>query len=418
MIALASVATLFVSGQLNAGQGEFGLFVTRTLQNLTTAQADFEGANRHQITFGDAGAEDGLTVSGFPSYASAELPLVRDQEMTAVRLILSGEQDVSERAVTALRVTVNGERVMERVLSPGRRQFNWVFDLTEELADAPGARVAFQLMGDLPEDLCHNDRSMGAVIAFDAESGFELELDGPLSSVRDVLALTPRDIVIAMDEGDEWFEMAARLGADFVRDGARVEMVSLAEAAAMSEPSLKGLFLAASPEALERAGFNAMRERSEAGASLWRRAGATMIAVTDPTRFETARFLTSEMSSIARTDAVDPVVFTRRLSQGDLLSVERFGVDTSIQRIADSREWRFDYALAQMPNGLLPEALALDLRLPEGPGGYTNIAHVELNGEFIHSRRLEAGAGFPDGRRVLDHRGRRPSHGLQHRGFA
>ncbi|MGJ3232726.1 MAG: hypothetical protein ACFE0P_13115 [Oceanicaulis sp.] len=391
VIALASVATLFVSGQLNAGQGEFGLFVTRTLQNLTTAQADFEGADRHQITLRAAGAEDGLTVSGFPSYASADLPLVRDQEMKAVRLILSGEQDVSERAVTALRVTVNGERVMERVLSPGRRTFNWVFDLTDELADSPGARVAFQLMGDLPEDLCHNDRSMGAVIAFDAESGFELELDGPLSSVRDVLALTPRDILIAVGEGEDWFEMATRMGADFVRTGARVQMVSLSDAAAMAEPNLKGLFLAASPEALQRAGFSVMREGTEAGASLWRRAGSTMIAVTDPTRFETARFLTSELSSIARADVVDPVMFDRRSRQGEVLSVERFGVDTSIQRIADSREWRFDYALSEMPFGLLPEALALDLRLPEGPGGYTNIAHVELNGDFIDSRRLQPG---------------------------
>jgi len=391
IVALASVATLFVSGQLNAGQGEFGLFVTRTLSNLTSAQADFEGANRHQIRFADSGAEDGIVVSGFPSYASADLALVRDQQPDAVRLILSGEQDVSESAVTALRVTVNGERVMERVLSPGRRQFNWVFDLTEELRDAPGARVAFQLMGDLPQGLCHNDRSMGAVIYFDAGSGLEIDLDGPLSSVRDVLALTPRDIVVAVDEGDAWFEMAARLGADFVREGYRVEMVSLADAAAMSEPNLKGLFLAASPETLQRAGFTALRERSEAGASLWRRAGATMIAVTDPGRFETARFLTSELSFIARGDTVDPVIFNQQGSRAALVSVERFGVDTSIQQIADRREWRFDYGLSELPGGLLPEALALDLRLPEGPGGYTNIAHVELNGDFIHSRRLEPG---------------------------
>ena len=391
IIAVASVATLFVSGQLNAGQGDFGLFVTRTLSNLTSAQADYDGANRHQILFRDAGAHEGLTVSGFPSYASTDLPLVRDTRADAIRLMLSGEQDVSERAVTALRVTVNGERVMERVLSPGRRQFNWVFDLTEELRDQPGARVAFQLMGDLPEDLCHNDRSMGAVIAFDPTSGVELELEGPLSSVRDVLAMTPRDIVIAADEGEAWFEMAARMGADFVRDGYRVEMVSLADAAAMAEPGLKGLFLAAGPDTLRRLGFNAMQERAEAGASLWRRAGSTMIAVTDPTRFESARFLTSELAFIARGDAVDPVVFDRGDQRAALVSVERFGVDTSIQRVADSREWRFDYALSELPGGLLPEALALDMRLPEGPGGYTNIAHVELNGVFIDSRRLQAG---------------------------
>lgn len=391
VIALASVATLFVSGQLNAGQGEFGLFVTRMVERVTTAQAGFNPEGSHAVTFADGGESDGLVVSGFPSFASADLALVRDQQPRAVRLILRGEQDVSSDAVTALRVTVNGRRVMERVLSPGRRDFNWVFDLTEELAGEPDARVAFQLLGDLPENICHNDRSMGAVIAFAPNSGLEIELDGPLSSVRDVLALTPRDVTIAVAEGDVWFETAVRLGARLTRQGYRVDMVSLPDAAESAAPGLRGLFLVGAPEALQRAGFNPVRERAPAGAGLWRRAGSTMIAIMDADRIETVRFLTSELASIARSDSVDPVVFDQRGANAALASVERFGVDTSIQRIADSREWRFDYSLAQTPGGLLPEALAVDLRLPEGPDGFTNIAHVELNGEFIDSRRLRPG---------------------------
>ncbi|MCR9129403.1 MAG: hypothetical protein NXI12_07765 [Alphaproteobacteria bacterium] len=391
VIALASVATLFVSGQLNAGQGEFGLFVTRMVDRITTAQAGFNPEGSHAVTFADGGQSDGLVVSGFPSYASADLSLVRDQEPRAVRLVLRGEQDVSSEAVTALRVTVNGRRVMERVLSPGRRDFNWVFDLTEELAGEPDARVAFQLLGDLPENICHNDRSMGAVIAFAPESGLEIELDGPLTSVRDVLALTPRDVTIATAEGDAWFETAVRLGARLTRQGYRVTMVDMNEAAEMASPGLRGLFLVGAPESLQRAGFNPVRERAPAGAGLWRRAGSTMVAVMDAERIETVRFLTSELASIARSDSVDAVVFDQRSNNRGLASVERFGVDTSIQRIADSREWRFDYSLSQTPGGLLPEALAVDLRLPEGPEGFTNIAHVELNGEFIDSRRLQPG---------------------------
>lgn len=145
------------------------------------------------------------------------------------------------------------------------------------------------------------------------------------------------------------------------------------------------------PESLQRAGFSPVRERAPAGAGLWRRAGSTMVAVMDAERIETVRFLTSELASIARSDSVDAVVFDQRSNNRGLASVERFGVDTSIQRIADSREWRSDYSLAQTPGGLLPEALAVDLRLPEGPEGFTNIAHVELNGEFIDSRRLQPG---------------------------
>jgi len=391
VIAVASVATLVVSGQLNAGQGDFGLFVTRMMEQITTAHADLSSEGRHKVSFADAGEEDGLVVSGFPSYASTDLALVRDQRPRAVRLVLAGEQDISSDAVTALRVTVNGRRVMERVLSPGRREFNWVFDLTEELAEEPGARVAFQLLGDLPEHLCHNDRSVGAVIAFAPQSGLEIELNDPVSSVRDVLALTPREVTIAVGEGDAWFEMAARLGARLSRNGYAVEMVSLEEAAGLAEPGLRGVFLAAPADALQRAGFVPVAERAPAGAGLWRRAGMTMVALTDAERFETIRFLTSELSAIARGEMIDPVVFTARNEDAALSSVVQFDVDTSIQRIADNRDWRFDYALADLPGGLLPEALAVDLRLPEGPDGFTNIAHVELNGEFIDSRRLLAG---------------------------
>lgn len=407
VIALTSVATLFVSGQLNAGQGEFGLFVSRMVERVTTAQAGFNPEGTHAISFADGGESDGLVVSGFPSFASADLALVRDQDPRAVRLVLRGEQDVSSDAVTALRVTVNGRRVMERVLSPGRRDFNWVFDLTEELAGEPGARVAFQLLGDLPENICHNDRSMGAVIAFAPDSGLEVELDGPLTSVRDVLALTPREVTIAAAEGDAWFETAVRLGARLTRQGYKISMVSLPEAAQMANPGLRGLFLVGAPDTLQRAGFNPVRERAPAGAGLWRRAGSTMIAVMDSDRIETVRFLTSELSAIARSDSVDALVFDRRDADTAMTSVTRFGVDTSIQRIADSREWRFDYSLAQTPGGLLPEAMAVDLRLPEGPSGFTNIAHVELNGEFIDSRRLRAGVenryavALPPGRQAV-----------------
>jgi hypothetical protein len=51
-----------------------------------------------------------------------------------------------------------------------------------------------------------------------------------------VLALTPREVTIAVGEGEAWFEMAARLGARLSRNGYAVEMVSLDEAAGLAEP--------------------------------------------------------------------------------------------------------------------------------------------------------------------------------------
>ncbi|MCC5994960.1 MAG: hypothetical protein JJU18_01150 [Oceanicaulis sp.] len=391
VIAIASVATLFVSGQLNAGQGDFGQFVTRMAERLTNAQAVLGVEGRHRIKFEDAGADTGVVVAGFPSFGSVTLPLVRDQAPRAVRLVLTGEQDVGPDTVTALQVTVNGRRVMERRLTPGLRNFNWVFDLTSELEGASSARVAFQLTGDLPEDLCHNERSMGAMVSFSAQSGIEVDLDGPLTSVRDVMALTPRRVTIAMDEGEHWFELAVRLGARLARNGYRIEMVDLATAAAQVRPDTRGLILAASPEALRRAGFTPVRERAPAGAGLYRRAGATMVALMDAERFETVNFLTSEMASIARSDVIDAVLFEDMSEDAAMTPLSAFGADTSVQNIANSRTWRMEYSLSDLPGGRLPEAVALDLRLPVGPDGFTNLVHTFLNGEMIDSRRLQDG---------------------------
>lgn len=391
VIALASVATLFVSGQLNAGQGDFGLFVTRTAERLTNAQAVIGVEGRHRIRFEDAGADTGVVVAGFPAFAAVTLPLVRDQAPRAVRLVLTGEQDVGPETVTALQVTVNGRRVMERRLTPGRRTFNWVFDLTPELGGESNARIAFQLSGDLPEELCHNERSMGAMVAFTAESGVEVDLDGPLTSVRDVMALTPRRVIIAMEEGDAWFELAVRLGARLARNGYEIEMIDLSAAAELVQPGTRGLILAASPDALRRAGFTPVRERAPAGAGRYRRAGATLVAVMDAGRFETVDFLTSEMASIARSDVIDAVLFEDMPSDASMAPLSAFGADTSVQNISNTRTWRMEYALSDLPGGRLPEAAAFDLRLPQGPDGFTNLAHTFLNGEMIDSRRLEGG---------------------------
>lgn len=391
IIAVVSVATLFVSGQLNAGRGDFGALLTEMLDRITSAQAADETVQL--VTLETVGESGGLVVSGFPAYASATLPLVQDQDPESVRLVLTGEQDVSERSTIALRLTVNGTRIMERVLSPGRREFTWVFDLTEDVTDASEARIALQLLGDLPADLCHNDRSMGAVIALGPQSGLEIDLARPLSSLRDTLALMPRDVRIAMAGGPEWFEMGARLGARLARDGYQVEMIDISEAAIASLERERGLILLASPEVLRREGFTAMRERAEAGASLYQRSQSAYVALTDPTRFETIRFLTSELLSLARTDQINPVVFDQTGARADLVPLAELGADITIQNVADGREWRVDYSLSQMPNGLLPDAVYVDMRLPEGPEGFTNLAHVELNGELIDSRRLESGQG-------------------------
>jgi hypothetical protein len=130
-----------------------------------------------------------------------------------------------------------------------------VFDLTEQLAGAADARIGVQLAGDVSAQVCHSDRSMGAVLSLAPSSGLEIELEGPLTSVRDVLALTPRQVVIAMDDGEAWFELATRLGARLNRNGFVVTMINLDDAAAVVEAGAEGVILAGSREICSALGF-------------------------------------------------------------------------------------------------------------------------------------------------------------------
>ena len=97
------------------------------------------------------------------------------------------------------------------------------------------------------------------------------------------------------------------------------------------------------------------------------------------------------MASIARSDVIDAVLFEDLSADASMTPLSAFGADTSVQNIANSRTWRMDYALADLPGGRLPEAVSIDLRLSEGPDGFTNLVHTVLNGEMIDSRRLQPG---------------------------
>lgn len=150
MIALASVITLFNSGVLNAGHGSFGRYLTDVASRVLTVPADADISAPTRVTLRDTGRADGLSLAGYPSYASVKMPLLRDTAMDDVRLVIRGMQDVSADRVAALRVTVNSERVLERVLAPGAREFEWVVSLPRNLIESSNLEVGFQLHGDLP----------------------------------------------------------------------------------------------------------------------------------------------------------------------------------------------------------------------------------------------------------------------------
>lgn len=394
IIALASVITLFNSGALNAGRGSFGLFVTDLFDTVLTGTADAEPEQPTAVTLADVGESDGLFISGYPSYATVNLPVVRDTPVDQVRLVLQGTQDLSETAIAAMRVVVNGERVLERVLVPGTREFRWVIALPESALHGQELNVGIQLHGDLPDALCHNDRSIGAVVTLDSRSGIEMDLNRAVSSMRDVVNLLPAEVTIAVPATGEtdFVPLALRLGARMTQRGYTVKFMDL-EALDRYRIGSRGLILLGTSEQLAEEGFDRYVGNAGHGgaATLWRQGDFVHLGLTDASRTDVADFITSDMLPIARTAFVSPSQFVESRGNELMTRFGDIGVDTSIQRISESRSWDIGYGLASLPDGRVPDRLRLAIRLPEGPGDFTNLVHTELNGVLIDSRHMETG---------------------------
>ena len=390
IVALASVITLFNSGALNAGHGSFGLYLTHLADRVFTGPAEARTSAPATVTLADIGRPDGLFISGYPSYASLKLPVVRDADLGEVRLVVRGVQDVSASAVAALRLTVNGQRVLERVLAPGTRDFEWTVALPRAALTSGDLDVGFQLHGDLPDELCHNDRSIGAVVTIDPSTAVEMDLRGPIRSLRDVVSLLPSDITIALPQsGDDYFPMALHLGARMIQRGYTVDYVDMADV-----PRLRGrgLILLGDADTLTRAGFQPVSDTNlRESATLWERRGYVQLGLTDARNASAIDFLTSELLPIARTAFVEANAFQEASHRSAMTLFGDMGVDTSVQNVAEQRNWDVKYGLSALPDGRAPDRLRLELRLPEGPGDFTNLVHTELNGVLIDSRHVETG---------------------------
>jgi hypothetical protein len=394
IVAIGSVVTLFNSGALNAGYGSFGTNLTAILERALSGTAQADESAPSTVTLRDTGLSDGMFISGFPSYGSITLPLIRDTDKRAVRLVLAGTQDVSTGTVAALRVIVNGQRVLERVLVPGAREFRWVVDIPAGIWNDASLRVGFQLHGDLPNELCHNERSIGAVINLSPETGVEMDISGRVSSLRDVVALIPSDVTIAFSESADsnaFFSLASRLGARLTRQGYHVEFAPLSEVAALYN-SGRGLILLGSDTEFSAGGFERIDDAEEnQSATLWERDGYVHIGLTNPQESDLADFMTSDLLSIARSAFANPLRYEETHTSQHLTRFDELGADTSTHQVSDSFAWNMKYALSNLPDGRTPDNAVISIRLPEGPADFTNLVHTELNGLMIDSRHLQTG---------------------------
>jgi hypothetical protein len=83
--------------------------------------------------------------------------------------------------------------------------------------------------------------------------------------------------------------------------------------------------------------------------------------------------------------------YVDQISRQNRVTFDTLGIDTSVQQVTQTRSWTVDYEAAQYPSGYAPSRVQLDIRLPEGPGDFTNLVHTMLNDQIIGSQHLETG---------------------------
>lgn len=390
-IAVSSVITLYNTGALNAGQSSFGQRLSDIVERLSRTAALASAGGPTTITFNDVGADEGLLLAGYPSYASIRLPRIRDANVEDIQVRLVGKQEVSAQTVASIRIMANGRRVSERVLSAGVRDFEWTLRLPSSAWNGEDINLSFQLLGDLPDDLCHDERSVGAVLHVDSISAIEYSIEDEISSVRDVVALLPNEVAISVPDdqgGDRFNELGVRLGERLTRLGYRVSFVS-AQAARTGSVAGRGLILLDDADALRAAGFESLNAGRDS--LIWRRNGLAFLALTQPEELAEVSFLTGAVLSVARSSAVGSTEYVDQVSRQNRVTFDTLGIDTSVQQVTQTRSWTVDYETAQYPTGRAPSRLYLDIRLPEGPGDFTNLVHTMLNDQIIGSQHLETG---------------------------
>ncbi len=346
----------------------------------------------------------GIWLSGFPSYGSIEIPLPRDSTLQDLTLNLVGEKDVSDDVVAALRVFVNGQRVMDRLLAPGQGTLQYEFIVPEEMRQASKLSVSMQLHGDISEHVCHNERSSGAVFTILPQTGVKGGLNSPIFSVRDVVAALPTRVDIALPaelDDSALVETAFQLGLRFAQNGYEVNYTRLADIPTEIERGRRPI-LVAPVEDLLAAKFAPAFDEGIAGfdaaVSVWRRNGISVLAVTRFDRVAASRFLASAITPLAAQSSIAPQRVRLRSSldgirargQGRRVPLAALGVDTQIARVSEKKSWRIAYNLADMPDGRVPSAVNLNLQLPAGPDKVTYTLHADLNGVMIGSRALRA----------------------------
>ncbi|MBT9384982.1 hypothetical protein KM176_14015 [Pseudooceanicola sp. CBS1P-1] len=131
-----------------------------------------------------ADPEAPMILSGVPAYQGAAFVLPFDARPTGGTLVIDTTSQTLPGIEAVLRVTLNGTRRAELLLGAGHLTRRIEIPLTAEELSGGVLPVSFSLQGHGTNAPCSED-GIGAVVEIEPSSALHLELDKPVSSLRD-----------------------------------------------------------------------------------------------------------------------------------------------------------------------------------------------------------------------------------------
>jgi hypothetical protein len=280
---------------------------------------------------------------GFPSNAELRFPLPHDLPVVGGQLQLVLNTQMVDNGDGLVTVTINGVQRDALVLDAGTHTRQLLYDLTA--ADLAGDAVVVALAGNGTTNhgqICPtNVTNLGAAVELASSSALLLQLSSPATSDEADLVTMPGPLRLDMSglDGPIW---------------AAQYLNRMAVPAELADVETADLLVAL--------------EQSE------------MLLRDDAGHFAVGGISGVEHLALLRGGAL-PAVY----GQSWPVPVEALGADLQANTFRGSRRWEINYKLADLPQGMAPDVLNLNLATSTLGAPYEWVVRVILNDQLIYS---------------------------------
>ncbi|MFW0793558.1 hypothetical protein AAFP30_07085 [Gordonia sp. CPCC 205515] len=340
-------------------------------------------------TLAASGQPDGLWLTDDSPSASYLVALPADSARSHTRLHLVGSSQVPTDSTIFLSVKMDGQEVSKTELPTGQHDIDSFYAIPDQIASDGQVRVQVTASGTRDNQHCTTDHSAGIAVHLAPDSLVEAALAEPVHTIRDAVASWDRQVTVVLtDRGNTWRSTAAQMGMSLTRAGHEVVFADH-----LPDADIDNAILLGPADTLKsQTGWTTTQDMGN-GVAVGTANNTPVLGVTEPDGTLISSFLTDPTVATADSASSDPSAVTSPTVTGDRVPLASLGADMSSGQITETKRWRINYSLTDLPGGRIPAAVDVDIALPASPDDIRWLLNVDLNGTLAASRNLNTTGG-------------------------